>query len=127
MVVAEGYRLTRRTGEQDAPVVQALDDYGYERLGGIGRLVADEVALLTGFETRVTVLGHVQRGGTPTARDRILATRLGLKAVELAAAGTWGRMAAVEGGEIIDVPLEVVTSTRRSVPASWIEAGRVVA
>ena len=90
VVVAEGYALTRRSGEQDAPVVQELDEYGYARLGGIGRVVADEIARLTGFETRVTVLGHVQRGGTPTARDRVLATRLGLQAAELAAAGTLG-------------------------------------
>ena len=69
---------------------RTLDEYGYERLGGIGRVVADEIARLTGFETRVTVLGHVQRGGTPTARDRFLATRLGLKAVELAVAGHLG-------------------------------------
>jgi 6-phosphofructokinase 1 len=127
VVVAEGYRLTRRSGEQDAPVVQELDEYGYERLGGIGRVVADELARLTSFETRVTVLGHVQRGGTPTARDRLLATRLGLAAVELAAARHWGRMAAVRGNEIVDVPLEDATGTRRQVPSAWIEAGRVVA
>jgi ATP-dependent phosphofructokinase / diphosphate-dependent phosphofructokinase len=127
VVVAEGYRLTRRSGEQHGPVVQELDEYGYERLGGIGGVVADELESLTGFETRVTVLGHVQRGGTPTARDRFLATRLGLKAVELASAGRWGRMAAVHGNDVVDVPLEEVISTRRAVPASWIEAGRVVA
>ena len=90
VVAAEGYRLTRRSGVQDAPVVQDHDEYGYARLGGIGRVVADELAALTGFETRVTVLGHVQRGGTPTARDRFLATRLGLAAVELAAERSLG-------------------------------------
>ena len=127
VVVAEGYALTRRSGERHGPVVQELDEYGYERLGGIGRVVADEIASLTGFETRVTVLGHVQRGGTPTARDRFLATRLGLKAVELAAEGRWGRMAAVHGNEIVDVPLEEALDTRRAVPAGWIEASRVVA
>ena len=127
VVVAEGYALTRRTGEQDAPVVQELDAYGYARLGGIGSVVADEITRQTGFETRVTVLGHVQRGGTPTARDRLIATRLGLWAAELAMAGTWGRMAAVRGDEIGDVSLEDATATRRGVPAGWIEAGRVVA
>ena len=127
VVTAEGYRLTRRTGDQDAPVVQELDEYGYERLGGIGRVVADELARLTGFETRVTVLGHVQRGGTPTARDRFLATRLGLRAAELAVANHWGRMAAVRGNEIVDVPLAEAMGERRSVPPAWIEAGRVVA
>ena len=127
VVVAEGYPLTRRSGKQDAPVVQELDAYGYERLGGIGRVVAEEITRHTGFETRVTVLGHVQRGGTPTARDRLLATRLGLKASQLAVAGKWGRMAAVHGNEIVDVSLEEATATRRGVPVDWVEAGRVVA
>src|SRR5262249_45540815 len=126
VVVAEGYRLTRASGEQEAPVVRELDEYGYERLGGIGQSVADELESLTGFDTRVTVLGHVQRGGTPTARDRFLATRLGLRAVELAARGSWGRMAAVRGNEIVDVPLSDVLDARRDVPLEWIEAGRVV-
>ncbi|HLG08780.1 MAG TPA: ATP-dependent 6-phosphofructokinase [Gaiellaceae bacterium] len=127
VVVAEGYQLTRRSGEQDAAVVQDLDAYGYARLGGIGRVVADEITRHTEFETRVTVLGHVQRGGTPTARDRLLATRLGLKAAELAAAGAWGRMAAVRGDEILDVSLEEATRARRTVPREWIDAGRIVA
>jgi 6-phosphofructokinase 1 len=127
VVVAEGYRLTRESGVQDTPVVRGLDEYGYERLGGIGKVVADELAGLTGFDTRVTVLGHVQRGGTPTARDRFLATRLGLRACELAAAGEWGRMAAARGDEIVDVPLSVAFEPRREVPRAWIEAGRVVA
>jgi ATP-dependent phosphofructokinase / diphosphate-dependent phosphofructokinase len=127
VVVAEGYRLARGSGELEGPVLQGTDVYGYERFGGIGRVVADEIARLTGFETRVTVLGHIQRGGTPTARDRFLATRLGLRAVELAAAGSWGRMAAVTGNEIGDVSLEVATSERRAVPAGWLEAIRLVA
>ena len=75
----------------------------------------------------MTVLGHVQRGGTPTARDRFLATRLGLKAADLAATGAWGRMAAVRGNEIVDVSLEDATRERRAVPRGWIEAGRIVA
>ncbi|MCE3287205.1 MAG: 6-phosphofructokinase [Gaiellaceae bacterium] len=127
VVAAEGYRLTRESGEQEAPVVREHDEYGYERLGGIGRVIADELAGLTGFDTRVTVLGHVQRGGTPTARDRLLATRLGLKAVEIASAGRWGHMAAVRGNEIVEVPLEEATAAPRSVPRAWLESGRVVA
>jgi phosphofructokinase-like protein len=126
VVVAEGYRLTRESGEQEAAVVREVDEYGYERLGGIGQAVADELESLTGFDTRVTVLGHVQRGGTPTARDRFLATRLGLRAVELAARGSWGRMAAVRGNEIVDVPLTDALDARRDVPREWIDAGRVV-
>ena len=127
VVVAEGYGLTRRSGERDAPAVQELDEYGYARLGGAARVVADEVERLTGFDTRVTVLGHVQRGGTPTARDRFLATRLGLLAAELADRSAWGRMAAVRGNEIVDVPLADAVAARRDVPRAWIEAGRVVA
>jgi 6-phosphofructokinase 1 len=127
VVVAEGYSLTRRTGEQEGLVVQDVDAYGYERLGGIGRVVADEITSLTGFETRVTVLGHVQRGGTPTAGDRLLATRLGLRAAALASEGTWGRMAASRGGEIVDVPLEEAVATRKAVPAEWIRDGAIVA
>ncbi len=127
VVVAEGYQLTRRSGEREAPVVQEFDEYGYARLGGVARVVADEIKRLIGFDTRVTVLGHVQRGGTPTARDRFLATRLGLRAAELADGGKWGRMAAVRGNEIVDVPLAEATAARRDVPRAWIEAGRVVA
>jgi 6-phosphofructokinase 1 len=127
VVVAEGYGLTRRSGEREAPVVQDLDEYGYARLGGVGRVVADELTRLTGFDTRVTVLGHVQRGGTPTARDRFLATRLGLRAAELADARKWGRMAAVNGNEVVDVALSEAIDARRDVPRAWIEAGRVVA
>ena len=127
VVVAEGYRLTRRSGEQDEHVVQSLDRYGYARLGGIGRVVADEIARSTGFETRVTVLGHVQRGGTPTARDRFVATRLGLEAAELAGRGAWGRMAAIHGNDVTDVPLADVAGRNRPVPDGWIAAGRVVA
>jgi phosphofructokinase-like protein len=127
VVVAEGYTLTRRSGEHGMPVLQGVDPYGYARLGGIGQVVADEVTLATGYETRVTALGHVQRGGTPTARDRFLATRLGLKAAELAASGTWGRMAAVQGNDIVDVSLEEATRAPRPVPDAWIAASGTVA
>jgi 6-phosphofructokinase 1 len=127
VVVAEGYSLTRRSGEQEELVVQDVDQYGFARLGGIGRVVADEITRLTGFQSRVTVLGHVQRGGTPTARDRLLATRLGLKAAELVSAGTWGRMASSLGGEIVDVSLADAIATRKGVPPEWIRGGRVVA
>jgi 6-phosphofructokinase 1 len=127
VVAAEGYRLTRRSGEQEEPVIQEVDRYGYPRLGGIGQVIAREISAGTGFETRVTVLGHVQRGGTPTARDRFVATRLGLHAVQLAHEGSWGRMAAVLGDAIGDVTLEEATRERRGLPPEWIEAARIVA
>lgn len=127
VVVAEGYELSTRAGERRGPVVQEVDAYGYARLGGIGRVVADEITRMLGYETRVTTLGHVQRGGTPTARDRFLATRLGLAAVELVQRGAWGRMAAVRGNEIVDVSLEEAIHGPRSVPPEWIAASAVVA
>ena len=127
IVVAEGYQLTRRSGTTETPVVRDVDPYGYPRLGGIGEVVADEITRGTGFETRVTVLGHVQRGGTPTARDRLLATRLGLRAVELATRGSWGRMVASRGSDIVDVALEEATATRRTLSPEWLLASNVLA
>ena len=73
------------------------DEFGHVRLGGVGDALAREIEERTGYETRVTVLGHVQRGGTPTPRDRVLATRYGLKAADLVARGRFGRMAALHG------------------------------
>ncbi|MDD8025708.1 MAG: 6-phosphofructokinase, partial [Acidobacteriota bacterium] len=86
------------------------------RLGGIAFALADELEKAAGAETRAVVLGHVQRGGTPTAADRILATRLGEAAVRLAAAGSFGRMVAIQGGELTSVPLEVPGKGPRFVP-----------
>ena len=87
--VSEGYELTsRRASGGSWPTRRAtIDQFGHVRLGGVGDALAREIEERTGFETRVTVLGHVQRGGTPTARDRVLATRYGLKAAELVARG----------------------------------------
>ena len=84
IVVSEGYTLHFESGEERA-VVQELttDEFGHVRLGGIGAELAKEIEERTGFETRYTVLGHVQRGGSPTARDRVLATRFGLRAADL--------------------------------------------
>ena len=72
-----------------------IDEFGHPRLGGIGQQLEREIEERTGFETRTTVLGHVQRGGTPTAFDRVLATRLGLAAVDAAHEGRWGSMMAL--------------------------------
>ena len=81
------------------------DQYGYPRLGGIGLALAQRSRQRTGFETRVTTLGHVQRGGTPTATDRVLATRYGIKAAELVDEGSFGDMTALRGDEMTSVPL----------------------
>jgi 6-phosphofructokinase 1 len=80
--------------------------YRHERLGGIGTVLAAEIERCTGIETRITKLGYVQRGGTPTPFDRVLATRFGVKAVEMTEAEEWGRMVALSGNQITSVPLE---------------------
>ena len=88
VVVAEGAELAFASGEKrQIRASQETDKYGYPRLGGIGQALGKEIEARTGFETRVTTLGHVQRGGTPTATDRVLATRYGIKAAELVEAG----------------------------------------
>lgn len=86
------------------------------RLGGIGRVLANEIEAQTGLETRVTILGHLQRGGAPTPFDRILATRFGEEAVRLAAAGRFGRMVGVNGHRVVSVPLSKAVSGLKRVP-----------
>ncbi|MBE3574587.1 MAG: 6-phosphofructokinase [Firmicutes bacterium] len=112
VVVAEG-----ATPEGHERVVRKMipDSPEPVRLGGIGSLVADEVERATGIETRVTVLGHIQRGGTPTAFDRVLATRYGVAAVWAAQDGQFGSMVALHGTEIVTVPLETAISRLRTV------------
>jgi 6-phosphofructokinase 1 len=85
----------------------------------VGELLGREIEERTGFETRVTVLGHVQRGGTPTPRDRVLATRYGLKAAELAQSGEFGQMAALRGDNIVAVSLGEATAELKTVPSEW--------
>ena len=93
-----------------------LDEFGHPRLGGIGQVLEREIEQRTGFETRTTVLGHVQRGGTPTAFDRVLATRLGLAAIDAAHAGRWGKMTALRGTDIELVPIADAVAEVRRVP-----------
>jgi len=93
---------------------QASAIYRHHRLGGIGEALAAEIERCTGLQTRVTKLGYVQRGGSPTSFDRILATRFGIKAYEMVKAGQWGEMAALRGNRIVSVPLtEAVGSLKR--------------
>jgi phosphofructokinase-like protein len=114
VVVAEGAELAFASGEKrQVRASQETDLYGYPRLGGIGQALGREIEQRTGFETRVTTLGHVQRGGTPTATDRVLATRYGLMAAELALAGEFGRMAALRGNEMTSVRLSEVEGIKR--------------
>jgi 6-phosphofructokinase 1 len=102
-----------------------VDENGFPRLGGVANHLAPEIERRTGYQTRVTILGHLQRGGTPVAFDRILATRLGLASVDLAAAGGWGRMVVLRGDEIADIPLEVAVATRKVVPDELYRAAEV--
>jgi 6-phosphofructokinase 1 len=98
-----------------------VDQYGHIRLGGVGNLVADEIGRRTGFETRPVLLGHVQRGGTPTAFDRVLSTRLGVAAIDAAHDGAWGQMVAVRGDRIVYTPLADVAGRTRPVDMSLFE------
>jgi ATP-dependent phosphofructokinase / diphosphate-dependent phosphofructokinase len=120
VVVSEGYPLTFESGDQ-REIAMGVDDFGRPRLGGVGAELAREIEERTGFESRVTVLGHVQRGGTPTARDRILATRYGLKAAELVHEGRFGTMVALHGDTIVDVPLREAITELKTVPSSWYD------
>src|SRR5215208_6984941 len=126
VVVSEGYELTYASGErrQVAQEAAATDQFGHVRLGGVGHELGAEIEERTGYETRVTVLGHVQRGGSPTPRDRVLATRYGLKAADLVDEGRFGRMAALHGDQIVDVSLAEATAELKTVPAQWYDVAR---
>ena len=125
VVVSEGWELTFASGEgQMVHRGAGVDEFGHVRLGGVGEALARELEERTGFETRVTVLGHVQRGGSPTPRDRVLATRFGLKAADLVAEGRFGRMAALRGDAIVDVPLSDAVAELKTVPREWYDVAR---
>jgi ATP-dependent phosphofructokinase / diphosphate-dependent phosphofructokinase len=118
VVVAEG--ATPKEGTMTVATGQ-VDEFGHPRLGGIGQQLEREIETRTGFETRTTVLGHVQRGGTPTAFDRVLATRLGLAAIDAAHAGEWGMMTALNATEIKLVALADAVAEVRRVPIEEYE------
>lgn len=123
IVVAEGAKLTEGGEARQILASQRTDEYGYARLGGIGTVLGERLEEMTGFETRVTVLGHVQRGGTPSSTDRILATRYGVAAYDFAKAGRFGVMAALRGDEIVAVPLAEVTGVK-TVPPFYLEVAK---
>ena len=112
VVVAEGARIEGL----EASRTSKTDDFGHALLGGIAHGLAARVEEATGFETRVTVLGHVQRGGTPTAYDRVLATRYGVFAAELAQRREFGKMVSLAGNEITAVDLEAAVAEPKTVP-----------
>ena len=115
VVVAEGASLDSKNVEVLVKQTENLDEFGHVRLGGIGHFLAKEIDGRTGFETRVTVLGHVQRGGSPTAHDRILATLFGVKAHDLVREGRFGMMAAMVNGRISEVTLEEAVKELKTV------------
>jgi ATP-dependent phosphofructokinase / diphosphate-dependent phosphofructokinase len=126
VVVSEGYELTYSSGEKRQVVQEAResDQFGHVLFGGVGDALAREIEERTGFETRVTVLGHVQRGGSPTPRDRVLATRYGLKAADLVHEEQWGQMAALQGDSIVAVSLADAVAELKTVPAEWYEVAK---
>ncbi len=119
VVVAEGVDPPR-----GMDVELRTDAFGFSRLGGVGYAIADRLEALTGFETRVSVLGHIQRGGTPTAADRILGTRLGVAAADYAAAGMTRVMAAVRSTAVVPVPLDDACQDVRGLPEDVMDTAR---
>lgn len=122
VVVAEGAKFKEGTMVTQE---ERLDEFGHIRLGGIGETVAKEIEKRTGYETRVSVLGHIQRGGTPTAFDRILGTRFGIKAVELVKNKKFARMVALTGNKIRDVSIEDAISALKTVDMDLYEIAKV--
>ena len=138
VVVAEGFTLAAGAGADagagagadagdamSAVTREGLDGFGRRRLGGVAEVLAPLIEERTGIETRATVLGHVQRGGEPTAFDRVLATRTGMAAADAILRGEWGALAALRGDSIDMVPLAEVAGKLKRVPATRYEAARL--
>jgi 6-phosphofructokinase 1 len=112
IVVAEG---AKPKGGVEIVYSESLDEFGHIKLGGIGYYLAKEIEKCFPVETRVVVLGHLQRGGSPTAYDRVLATRFGIAAVDAVHDGKFGHMVAIKGNKIVSVPLKEVVGKRKTV------------
>lgn len=126
VVVAEGTKIKTNPNEKEQLVTSgALDEAGRPRLGGVGQIVAAQIEAHTGFETRVSVLGHIQRGGTPTAHDRVLATRFGVHACDMVKASEWGKMVALQGNAIVSVELAEATRKLKTVDPAFFEVAEV--
>ena len=125
IVVAEGARLADDEGKPLHVQSEKRDAFGHVRLGGIGASLAMRIEERTGYEARYSVLGHIQRGGSPTAFDRFLGSRFGVAAVDLVARGGFGRMVAVHGVEVTDVSLEEAVGTMKTVGPELYEMARV--
>ena len=123
VVVAEGFSLDSM---DDAHSERGLDAFGRPRLGGIGDLLAPLIEDATGIETRNTTLGHIQRGGTPTSYDRVLATRLGMSAIDSVVAQRWGRMVALRGTDIVHVSFEDALGELKTVPGERYDEAAIL-
>jgi 6-phosphofructokinase 1 len=121
IVVAEGAKIQ----ESEILKEQDLDAFGHVRLGGIADNLAKILEKETGYETRSTVLGHIQRGGSPTAFDRVLATRYGVRAAELVHQKKFGRMVALQGGNIVDVPIEAGVGKLKTLDMDLYDVAKV--
>lgn len=122
VVAAEGARFAGGGVETQDGGSEGRDEFGHLRLGGIGQTVAREIEKRTGFESRSVVLGHIQRGGTPSAFDRVLATRYGLGAIDMVHRGEFGQMAALRGNKIISIPLAEAIASNRKVDKEILDA-----
>jgi 6-phosphofructokinase 1 len=122
VVVAEG---AQPKGGMPEPDGAPTDSFGHVRLGGIANWLEGEIEQRTGHEARATVLGHIQRGGTPTAFDRVLATRFGLHAIDAAHEGQWGKMTALRSTDIRLVDLSEATAELKTVPESLYREAEV--
>ena len=122
VVVAEGAKFSSQAG-QGSPVLQDMgkDEFGHVKLGGIANILAREIEKRTGFETRAVILGHIQRGGSPSAFDRVLATRYGLGAIDMVHRGEFGCMAALRANKIVSITLSEAISKNRVVDDEMIQ------
>jgi 6-phosphofructokinase 1 len=122
VVVAEGAEPKEGTM---AGRDKVYDQYGHVRLGGMAETIAHAIEDRTGFETRMVLLGHIQRGGTPTAHDRVLATRYGVHACDMVAAGEFGKMASLQGNQVVSVPLSEATKQLKRVDPELFDVAQV--
>ena len=123
VVVAEGFKLAGAS--QLVTKDREVDQFGHVRLGGVGEVIGKEIEKRTGYETRVTVLGHVQRGGSPTAFDRVLGTRYGVAAVDLIERGKFGEMVSLKGNQITHLPLSQSMRNLKTVDPELIRTAEI--
>ncbi len=123
IVVAEGAKFSSAEPGHGAPILQDMgkDEFGHAKLGGVANILAREIEKRTGFETRAVVLGHIQRGGSPSAFDRVLATRYGLGAIDMVHRSEFGCMAALRANKIVSIPLVEAISKNRTVDNEMIQ------